>query len=146
MATQEDLAAYARAHDESRLTLHMGAHIFTFSPMTDEVIPIKRLCQLRTEFTRPRINLNFSKLFLDGVAPAYTVSFLRPYLPSPNYDSATHHTDATLLFTPEEAAKIVVEHDAHRFCVKMRAVGDNAARKGLDVIAAERIQNGNSGL
>ena len=100
MATQEDLAAYARAHGEGRLTLHMGPHISNFSLMTDEVIPIKRLCQLRTEFTCPGKNLDFSKFFRDRVASAYTASFLRPYLPSPNYYSANHDTGATLLLSP----------------------------------------------
>ena len=146
MADREVLETYARACDNGTMTLHLGAHISAFSPITDETLSIETICGLRREFTRPGMNLNFSKLFLDGVAPAYTASFLQPYVARPGYAPEDHNPNATLLLPPEELAEIVTEHDAYGFCVKMHAVGDNAARKGLDAIAAARAKNGQSGL
>ncbi len=144
-ADPADLAAYARAHDQGRLHLHAAAHLTVFSPLSSDLIPLARLNDLRATYRRPGLGLDFSKLFLDGVAPAYTASFLAPYLARPGYDPATHSPDATLLLAPEHLAQIVIEHDAAGFCVKMHAVGDNAARKGLDAIAAARAANGPNG-
>ncbi|MEY8839979.1 amidohydrolase family protein, partial [Cribrihabitans sp. XS_ASV171] len=69
-----------------------------------------------------------------------------PYLPAPGYDPETHDPDATLLLAPAILNRTVSELDRAGYVVKMHAVGDNAARKGLDAIAAARQVNGPSGL
>jgi predicted amidohydrolase YtcJ len=145
MADEATLATYAAAHDGGALPLHVAAHITAFSPLTENVVAPDAIDALRRRFARPGLRLDFAKLFLDGVAPAYTASFLDPYLAKPGYDPATHDPDATLLMPPEVLNATVIALDARGYCVKMHAVGDNAVRKGLDAIAAARAANGPGG-
>lgn len=145
MANEATLAAYADAVDTGRMSLHVAAHITAYSPLTEAVVPPDEIARLRASYARPGLRLDYAKLFLDGVAPAYTASFLAPYLPKPGYDPATHDPDATLLLPPEVLNATVTALDALGFCVKMHAVGDNAVRKGLDAIAAARAANGSGG-
>ncbi len=140
------LAAYAAAHDRSALTLHMAAHLSAFSPLSGEAATPAELDRQREKYTREGIDLRFAKLFLDGVAPAHTASFLDPYLPASGYDPDRHDPNATLLLEPSHLKDLVTELDRAGYVVKMHAVGDNAARKGLDAIEAARKANGASGL
>ena len=144
-AQAEDLGAYARAYDRGALSLHAAAHIAAFSPLSGSTMPLAEIDALVARFGRTGLNLRFTKLFLDGVAPALTASFLAPYLPRPGYDPAHHSPDATLLLPPEQLNQLVTAHDAAGYTVKMHAVGDNAARRGLDAIAAARQANGPAG-
>lgn len=145
MADEATLAAYAQALDSERMSLHVAAHITAYSPLTEATVPPEEIVRLRSKYTRTDLHLDFAKLFLDGVAPAYTASFLSPYLPRRGYDPASHDPDATLLMQPEVLNATLTKLDALGFCVKMHAVGDNAARKGLDAIAAARAANGPDG-
>lgn len=146
MADEALLDAYARACDDGRLTLHAAAHLTAFSPLSAGYVAYDEIDRLRDTYSRPGLNLNFAKLFLDGVAPARTASFLEPYLPIPGVDHVPHDPDATLLIPPDRLCDMVSELDRRGYVVKMHAVGDNAARKGLDAIAAARSRNGASGL
>ncbi|WP_306005225.1 amidohydrolase [Aquicoccus porphyridii] len=146
MADEEALTAYAAASDKGHLSLNMAAHITAFSPLTGTLAPIREIDRLSAKYERPGIRLGYAKLFLDGVAPAYTASFLDPYLPAPGYDPDSHDPDATLLMDPSTLNETVTALDAAGYVVKMHAVGDNAARKGLDAIEAARYANGSSGL
>lgn len=146
MADEETLSTYADALDAGRLDLHIAAHLVAYSPLSGELVPLDEVDRLRAEFARPELRLNYAKLFLDGVAPGHTASFLDPYLPQPGYDPAAHDPDATLLLPPAQLNRLVTDLDQRGYVVKMHAVGDNAARKGLDAIAAARAENGASGL
>lgn len=146
MADESTLAAYAAAHDRGELTLHMAAHITAFSPIAGDMVPLEEIDRMRDCYTRDGIDLRFAKLFLDGVAPARTAAFLEPYLRARGYDPETHDPDATLLLSPELLNDTVTTLDKAGYVVKMHAVGDNAARKGLDSIEAARRANGRSGL
>jgi predicted amidohydrolase YtcJ len=146
MADETSLAAYAAAYDRGDMNLHMAAHITAFSPISGDVAPVAQIDALRDKYTRDGIDLRFAKLFLDGVAPARTAAFLQPYLPAPGYDPEHHDPDATLLMQPDQLNQTVTDLDKAGYVVKMHAVGDNAARKGLDSIQAARTANGASGL
>jgi predicted amidohydrolase YtcJ len=145
MATESDLATYAAADRTGKLTLHTAAHISCFSPLGPEPVATPDLIRLRDTYASENLRTGFAKLFLDGVAPAHTASFLAPY-ETPGYDADKHEPDATLLLDPERLADWVTELDAAGFVVKMHSVGDNATRRGLDAIAAARSANGSSGL
>lgn len=145
-ADEGSLAAYAAAHDRGELTLHVAAHLSAFSPLSGETATPAELDRQVETYRRDGIDLRFAKLFLDGVAPAHTASFLSPYLPAPGYDPDQHDPDATLLMEPAHLNALVTELDRAGYVVKMHAVGDNAARKGLDAIEAARKANGASGL
>lgn len=146
MADKSILAAYAAAHDRGDLCLHMAAHIAAFSALSGILLPIEDIDNLREKYSREGIDLRFAKLFLDGVAPARTASFLEPYLEAPGYDPRRHDPDETLLMAPQQLNETVAGLDKAGYVVKMHAVGDNAARKGLDAIQAARSANGHSGL
>ncbi|MBR9864804.1 MAG: amidohydrolase family protein [Rhodobacteraceae bacterium] len=137
---------YAKACDEGRWSLHAAAHITAYSPLSDGNVPLEEIDRLRDTYSRDDLRLNFAKLFLDGVAPAHTASFLDPYQPKEGYDPTAHDPDATLLMSPSALNDRVTELDRHGYVVKMHAVGDNAVRKGLDAIEAARNANGPSGL
>lgn len=143
MAFEPDLRAYAGADDAGELTLHMGAHLARQSPFGAGMTPLEVLAEWRDRYARPHLNTRFAKLFLDGVAPSHTAAFLEPYV---GLEPADHDPEAVLLLAPDRLAEEVTTLDAAGFTVKMHAVGDRAARAGLDAIEAARRANGMSGL
>jgi predicted amidohydrolase YtcJ len=146
MALEEDMLAYKAADDRGDLTLHMAAHLVRESPLTIEAVSYDKLEEMRDRFSNGNIRTSFAKLFLDGVAPGHTASFIDPYLASSGYDLASHDPDSTLLIAPEELNETVTELDRRGFVTKMHAVGDNAIRKGLDAIETARHANDNNNL
>lgn len=146
MAFEEDLHTYHSADRRDQLTLHVAAHIAHSSPLGGDIVPYDEMDRLRRTYASDNIRLDFAKLFLDGVAPGFTASFIEPYLADSGYDAASHDPDATLLIPPPALNKMLIELDRRGYTVKMHAVGDNAIRKGLDAIAAARSANGQSGL
>ncbi len=146
MAFEADLKAYRDADDRNELTLHMAAHLVRSSPYSLDGTPYEMLERLRQQYASPNLRTGFAKLFLDGVAPSLTASFLEPYLAETGYDAAAHDPDATLLIPPDELNETLIELDRRGFVTKMHCVGDNAARAGLNAIEAARKRNGNTGL
>lgn len=146
MAFEEELQAYHSGDQRGDLSLHMAAHIVRSSPLGTEIVPYNEMDRLRKTYASENIRLNFAKLFLDGVAPGFTASFIEPYLAESGYDVRSHDADATLLIPPDELNEMLIQLDQRGYTVKMHAVGDNAIRKGLDGIAAARRVNGQSGL
>lgn len=146
MAFEEELRTYQAADLRGDLTIHMAAHIVHSSPLGGDLVPFERMDDLRRTYSSANLRLDFAKLFLDGVAPGFTASFLDPYVAESGYDVASHDPDATLLIAPDVLNRMLIELDQRGYTVKMHAVGDNAIRKGLDAIAAARQANGQSGL
>ena len=146
MATETELSTYFEADKRGDLTLHTAAHIVRYSPMAEQPVPYETMERLRQQYRSENLHTDFAKLFLDGVAPGFTASFLDPYLAESGYDVASHDPDATLLLAPDDLCETVAELDRRGFVVKMHAVGDNAIRRGLDAIEAARTANGASGL
>jgi len=146
MAYEPELAAYHAADLSGKLTLHGAAHIARSSPASLEPMAYEELERLSARYASPNMRTRFAKLFLDGVAPGFTASFLDPYIPESGYDGARHDPDATLLIAPDDLNATVTELDRRGYVTKMHAVGDNAIRKGLDAIEAARRANGASGL
>lgn len=146
MATDVELAAYQHADQEGRLNLHVAAHLALNSLNSDTHTPLATLLDWRYRFASAHVHTGFIKMFLDGVAPTLTASFLEPYLPQPGCQPAAHDPDALLVIAPDVLAALVTELDREGFVVKMHAVGDRAARAGLDAVAIARQTNGPSGL
>jgi predicted amidohydrolase YtcJ len=146
MAFEGDLLAYKAADDRGELTLHMAAHIVRSSPFSTVPVSYDELERLRDQYRGANIRTNFAKLFLDGVAPSFTASFIEPYLSDAGYDAARHEPGHTLLINAEDMADTMTELDRRKFVVKVHAVGDFAVRTTLDAIAAARARNGFSGL
>jgi len=148
MALESDLKTYCAADDAGALKLHLSCHLVRQSPLNDEFTPHDTLIRWRDAYTRGHVRADCAKLFLDGVAPSLTASFLDPYVPgaAPGYDAAAYDADAILQLAPESIAEEVVALDRLGFKVKMHAVGDRAVRAGLDAIEAARRINGASGI
>lgn len=146
MAYEADLATYGAADQRGELTLHAAAHIVRSSPLGEDAVPYDEMERLRRDYASENLRTGFAKLFLDGVAPGFTASFLDPYRADAGYDANAHDPDATLLLKPDELNETVAELDRRGFVVKMHAVGDNAIRAGLNAIEAARAANGASGL
>lgn len=146
MAFEDDLAAYKAADERGALRLHMGAHIARSTPFSSDPISYDALERMRKDYRSANLRTDFAKLFLDGVAPSFTASFIAPYLESAGYNAAAHNPGDTLLIDPETLADTMTELDRRGFVVKTHAVGDFAVRTTLDAIAAARARNGHSGL
>lgn len=148
MAIESDLVAYCAADAADALRLHVSCHLVRQSPLNDDFMSYETLARWRDQYTRGHVRADCAKLFLDGVAPSLTASFLEPYMPgtAPGYDPANYDADAILQMSPERIKEEVTALDRLGFTVKMHAVGDRAARAGLDGIEAARKANGASGL
>jgi predicted amidohydrolase YtcJ len=146
MAFEAELAAYKAADDRGALTVHMGAHIVRSSPFSTQPVPYEEMERLRNVYQSENVRTGFAKLFLDGVAPSFTASFIEPYLESAGYDATDHEPADVLLIDPDTMADTMTELDARGFVVKTHAVGDFAVRTTLDAIEAARKRNGHSGL
>ena len=146
MAFEPELRIYQAADLAGDLKLHAAAHISRNSLVGGAPTPYDEIDRMRAQYASENLRTGFAKLFLDGVAPSYTASFIDPYLAESGYDAASHDPNATLLIDPKELNDTVSELDRRGYVVKMHAVGDNAIRKGLDAIEAARNANGASGL
>jgi predicted amidohydrolase YtcJ len=146
MAYETLLDAYASADAAGKLQLHAAMHL-SRKPLSATVeTPMETLELWRTKYQSAHLHTSFIKLFLDGVAPSLTASFLEPYQACTGCDPLTYNPESLLLIDPASLAREVTEFDRRGFVVKMHAVGDRAARAGLDAIAAARASNGDSGL
>lgn len=146
MAYDTLLQAYAKADQAGNLQLHAAMHLSRKPLNSDVETSMETLERWRSSYRSTHIHTDFIKLFLDGVAPSLTASFLEPYQACTGCDPQTYDPDALLLVDPQTLAREVTEFDRRGFVVKMHAVGDRAARAGLDAIAAARAANGDSGL
>lgn len=146
MATEAELAAYWQADQSGSLNLHLATHLVLNSLTSEGHTPMATLMDWRQRFASGHVHTQFIKMFLDGVAPTLTASFLEPYLPQPGCAAAAHDPDSLLAIAPHILNERVTQFDRMGMVVKMHAIGDRAVRAGLDAIAAARRANGNSGL
>lgn len=146
MASESEMEAYYSADQNGTLNLHVATHMALNSLTTEGMTPIEKLLVWRERFASEHVHTSFVKLFLDGVAPSLTASFLEPYLPMPGCMPSAHNPDAMLAIPTIKLIEIVKQLDKLGFTVKMHAVGDRAVRAGLDAVEAVRSSNGQSNL
>ena len=146
MAEEENLKAYKNKDDLGELTLHMAAHIAKISPLSVGEISFPDLERLRKKYKSENIRTDYAKLFLDGVAPSFTASFLSPYTKESGYDVSNHNPKDTLLIETDYLNKTLEELDKRGFTTKIHAVGDFAIHTALNAIENTRNRNGYSGL
>lgn len=137
------LTAYNALDQSGRLNARVAASLIWkrawIQGHEDHILNIAQRESHRSE----RVNPDFIKIFLDGIAPSRTAYMLEPYMPHDAFPADFRgeplHDSATL-------AEDVTNFDAQGLTVKMHAVGDGALRQGLDAIEAARAANGPSGL
>lgn len=110
-------------------SLLINDEIFGFDPIGEPLLD--RGEEFRTAHHRP----DFVKIFLDGVPPARTASFLEPYLADAAH-GAHFHGETTM--TLEELTGWLRSVAARGLGAKVHCTGDGSARLVLD--AAERLR------
>ncbi|MGH3691894.1 MAG: amidohydrolase [Microbacterium sp.] len=110
-------------------SLLINDEIFGFDPIGETLLD--RGEEFRTAHHRP----DFVKIFLDGVPPARTASFLEPYLADAAH-GAHFHGETTM--TLEELTGWLRSVAARGLGAKVHCTGDGSARLVLD--AAERLR------
>jgi len=126
------LEAYARAEKEGVLTMKVVAAQAT--EPGKPVSQVEELAALREKFTGGKLTASSAKIFLDGVLEARTAAMLQPYEGS--------QEQGILNWPPERLAEIAIALDRAGFQIHMHAIGDKAAREGLNAMAAVRAANG----
>ena len=96
--------------------------------------PVPALDAARARAHGPRVRAGAVKLFLDGVIEARTAALLEPY--------EGGDARGTPNFAFDALNALVTRLDAAGFQVHMHAIGDRAARMGLDAVESARTANG----
>ncbi|MFT4307214.1 MAG: amidohydrolase [Microbacterium sp.] len=112
-------------------SLTVNDEIFGFDPVGAALVD--RGEEFRTPHHRP----DFVKIFLDGVPPARTASFLRPYLPDAAH-GAHYHGETTM--TADELYGWLRGVAERGLGAKVHCTGDGSARLLLDVVARLRAE------
>ena len=137
------LRAYSALDQSDRLNARVAASLIWKRAWIQSHEEHQLNIEQRDSYRSERVNPDFIKIFLDGIAPSRTAYMLEPYLPHDAFPTDFRgeplHDSATL-------AEDVINFDAQGLTVKMHAVGDGALRQGLDAIEAARAANGPSGL
>lgn len=110
-------------------SLTVNDEIFGFHPVGEPLVALGE--EYRTEHHRP----DFVKIFLDGVPPARTASFLEPYVPD---DVHGAHFHGTTTMDAGELERWLRSVAARGLGAKVHCTGDGSAHLLLDVV--ERLR------
>ncbi|MGW9413604.1 amidohydrolase [Arthrobacter cupressi] len=134
-ASLQLLQALKQLDDDGRLhawvvtSMQANDFIFGTTPLGEGIISERE--GLRSEHHRP----DFIKIFLDGVPPAGTGSFLEPYLPEAGFPEC--HCGSTTM-GPEELEDWLMRTAERGISAKIHCTGDASVRLALDTIAKVR--------
>ncbi|NYD78469.1 amidohydrolase [Arthrobacter cupressi] len=134
-ASLQLLQALKQLDDGGRLhawvvtSMQANDFIFGTTPLGEGIISERE--GLRSEHHRP----DFIKIFLDGVPPAGTGSFLEPYLPEAGFPEC--HCGSTTM-GPEELEGWLMRTAERGISAKIHCTGDASVRLALDTIATVR--------
>ncbi len=134
-ASLQLLQALKQLDDDGRLhawvvtSMQANDFIFGTTPLGEGIISERDA--LRSEHHRP----DFIKIFLDGVPPAGTGSFLEPYLPEAGFPEC--HCGSTTM-GPEELEGWLLRTAERGISAKIHCTGDASVRLALDTIAKVR--------
>ena len=135
---EEDLKTYHRLDEAGELTLRVVGSIWWERDQGLE--QIDAIKNLRSEYTKGRIDAGTVKIMQDGVMENYTAVVLEPYKLKGQKD-----VRGIPMVEPELLKKAVTQLDADGFQVHFHAIGDGAVRQSLDAVEAARTANGDLG-
>ncbi len=143
-AGDENILAYKTVDDSGDLTMHVAAALRTPYGARTEPLDVSQYIEKRKKFTTKNVNLNYIKIFMDGVpTPAKTAEMLNPYLPDDvhgdHFLGHSHLSEALL-------TKDLINLDKAGFSVKIHTAGDGSVHHGLNAVENTRKANGDSGL
>jgi predicted amidohydrolase YtcJ len=100
---------------------------------------VEELTATRERTSVGRYRAGAIKIMLDGVCESFTAAMSSPYL---DLEGRATGGRGLAYFEPAFLRAIVTRLDAAGFQVHLHAIGDRAARDGLDALAAARTANG----
>ena len=103
------------------------------SENTEEAV--RRLEDLRRNYTSPMFKIHSAKFFLDGVLENRTGVMLEPF-------SDALGGNGQLMFGHNQVKELFTAFDAARFQIHVHVIGDGAVRAALDGLEAARMANG----
>lgn len=136
------LKAWKSLRKSGRLSIRMNAF-----PKASTVDPASKVWKdyraLDRKFSGGRLQVPGIKLILDGVIeyPAQTAALLEPYLKLEGGEWVPSTNRGELYHSDAQATAIVKRFDRKKRLIHMHAIGDAAARQGLDAAAAARRAN-----
>jgi predicted amidohydrolase YtcJ len=130
---EENLASFARLHDEKSLPVHVRTAIWGGTE-SGTIVATEKLKELADKYERAGVKTHAVKLMLDGVMEGGTAAQLEPYI-------GIGHGGA-LFVSPEQLRESLVELDSAGMQVKMHGYGRLAVREGLNAIETAATENG----
>lgn len=144
VTNQQTLAAYKALDQRGEIKAHMATTIETPYGHRDQPLDYDELDRLRERYRSDNVHTNFVKIFADGVpTTSRTAAMLQPYTPA---EPGGEAVSGMLHIAPDLLQHDFIELDKRGYTVKIHTAGDRSVRVALDVIAAVRQINGNSGL
>jgi hypothetical protein len=131
---EREARIYARAEDQGALTLRVAAAALVTPEDTPDTA-LARLTVLRARHPGPDLHVHSAKIFMDGVFENRTAACLAPYADGPG-------GNAPCMFGGPETNALFTALDAARFAIHVHVIGDAAAARALDGLAAARAANG----
>lgn len=135
---EEDLKSYRRIDEAGELSMRVVGSIWWERDQGLE--QVESIKNLRSEFTKGRVDAGTVKIMQDGVLENYTGVVLEPYRLKGQKD-----VRGIPMVEPELLKQAVTKLDAEGFQVHFHAIGDGAVRQSLDAIEAARTANGDLG-
>ncbi|MCB6178542.1 amidohydrolase [Rhodobacter sp. Har01] len=132
--TELEAGIYAQAAATGALSLRVaGAALVTEADTP--LAAVARLSALRAAHPGPDFHAHSAKFFMDGVFENRTAACLTPYADAPG-------GNAPCMFGADQTGALFTALDAARFAIHVHVIGDAAARRALDGLAAARAANG----
>ncbi|QPP05280.1 amidohydrolase [Streptomyces bathyalis] len=134
-ASAQMLAALKHLDDTGRLdawvvtSLQINDHVLGTTPIGQELI------DRRETYRSPHHRPDFVKIFLDGVPPARTASFLESYLPDDVHGGGWR---GNTMMSLADLTGWLLRVAEQGLSAKIHSTGDGAVRMSLDAIAAVR--------
>jgi predicted amidohydrolase YtcJ len=133
---EEDYVAYQALDQAGLLTARVITSLTWKSGFAKHAgEDFERVLEVRGLYASERARHDSVKIFLDGVLEGETAALIEPYV-------GMHGHRGELIVDPAELSAAVTRFDGMGLQVHMHAIGDRAARAGLDAIAAARAANG----
>lgn len=132
--TEREARIYGSAAADGVLTLRVaGTALVTEADTPDSAVA--RLSAFRAAYPGPEFHVHSAKFFMDGVFENRTAAMLHGYA-----DAAGGN--APCMFGADQTAALMTALDAARFAIHVHVIGDAAARRAIDGLAAARKANG----
>jgi hypothetical protein len=131
---EREARIYARAEGQGALTLRVAAAALVTPEDTPDTA-LHRLTALRARHPGPDLHVHSAKIFMDGVFENRTAACLAPY-------ADAQGGNAPCMFGGPETNGLFTALDAARFAIHVHVIGDAAAARALDGLAAARSANG----